>query len=277
MELGKYNLLTILRASDPGFYLVNDADEEVLLPNAYITEEMKIGDELDVFIYKDSDDRPVATTLTPYVKLEEFAFLKVKEVNKFGAFLDWGLPKDLMVPFAEQLIKMEEGKSYLIFLIVDEDSQRLIGSAKVNEFIYTDKIELSPGEKVDLLLYKMTDLGMHAIVNNNYHGLIFHSDIHKKIYPGDKISAYVKQVREDGKIDLSLNPIGFTNSIDKFSQIVIDALNDNGGFLNLTDKTSPEIINKMLGMSKKAFKNAIGNLYKQKLIDLSKEGINLKK
>ncbi len=277
MELGKFNLLTILRASDPGLYLVNDADEEVLLPNAYVTEEMKIGDELDVFIYKDSDDRPVATTLTPYVKLEEFAFLKVKEVNKFGAFLDWGLPKDLMVPFAEQLIKMEEGKSYLIFLIVDEDSQRLIGSAKVNEFVYTDKIELSPSEKVDLLLYKMTDLGMHAIVNNNYHGLIFHSDIHRKIYPGDKISAYVKQVREDGKIDLSLNPIGFTNSIDKFSQIVIDTLNDNGGFLNLTDKTSPEIINKMLGMSKKAFKNAVGNLYKQKLIDLSKEGINLKK
>jgi len=277
MELGKFNLLTILRASEPGLYLVDDNDDEVLLPNAYVTEEMKIGDELDVFLYKDSDDRPVATTLTPYVKLEEFAFLKVKEVNRFGAFLDWGLPKDLLVPFAEQLIKMEEGKSYLIFLIVDEESQRLIGSAKVNEFVYTDKIELKPGEKVDLLLYKMTDLGMHAIVNNNYHGLIFHSDLHRKIYPGDKISAYVKQVREDGKIDLSLNPIGFTNSIDKFSQIIIDALNENSGFMNLTDKTSPEIIKEMLGMSKKAFKNAIGNLYKQKLIELSDEGIKLKK
>ena len=277
MELGKFNLLTILRASEPGLYLVDDNDDEVLLPNAYVSEEMKIGDELDVFIYKDSDDRLVATTLTPYVQLEEFAFLKVKEVNKYGAFLDWGLPKDLMVPFAEQLIKMEEGKSYLIFLIVDEDSQRLIGSAKVNEFVFTDKIDLSRGEKVDLLLYKKTDLGMHAVVNNNYHGLIFHSDIHKKIYPGDKISAYVKQVREDGKIDLSLNPIGFANSIDKFSQTIIDALNENSGFLNLTDKTSPEIINQMLGMSKKAFKNAVGNLYKQKLIELSDEGIKLKK
>ena len=277
MELGKFNLLTILRASEPGLYLVDDNDDEVLLPNAYVTEEMKIGDELDVFLYKDSDDRLVATTLTPYVQLEEFAFLKVKEVNRFGAFLDWGLPKDLLVPFAEQLIKMEEGKSYLIFLIVDEESQRLIGSAKVNEFVYTDKIELKPGEKVDLLLYKMTDLGMHAIVNNNYHGLIFHSDLHKKIYPGDKISAYVKQVREDGKIDLSLNPIGFTNSIDKFSQIIIDTLNENSGFMNLTDKTSPEIIKEMLGMSKKAFKNAIGNLYKQKLIEISDEGIKLKK
>lgn len=276
MKLGEFNLLTILRASEPGLYLVDANDDEVLLPNAYVTEEMKIGDELDVFLYKDSEDRLVATTIAPFVKLEEFAFLKVKEVNRYGAFLDWGLPKDLMVPFSEQLIKMEEDKSYLIFLIVDEDSQRLIGSAKVNEFVYTDKIDFSVGEKVDLLLYKMTDLGMHAIVNNNYHGLIFHSDIHKKIYPGDKISAYVKQIREDGKIDLSLNPIGFTNSIDKFAQIVIDALNENSGFLNLTDKTSPEIINKMLGMSKKAFKNAIGNLYKQKLIELSDEGIKLK-
>jgi len=209
MEIGEINKLTVARTTDNGCYLEDNEGNEVLLPNAYVTNDLNIEDEIEVFIYKDSEDRIVATTLKPYVQLEQFAFLQVKEVNQYGAFLDWGLPKDLMVPFAEQNKKMEEGKSYLIFLIKDEQTDRLVGSAKVNEYVYFEDIDVKQGDEVDLLLYTSTDLGINAIVNNMYKGLIFTSDIHKNIKAGDKIKGYVKQVREDGKIDIQLEPIGY--------------------------------------------------------------------
>ncbi|MBC8486764.1 MAG: GntR family transcriptional regulator [Bacteroidetes bacterium] len=275
MEIGKINKLTVARTTDFGYYLIDDAGNEVLLPNAYVTDDLNIADDIEVFIYKDSEDRIVATTLKPYVQLEEFAFLQVKEVNTYGAFMDWGLPKDLMVPFAEQTKKMEEGKWYLIFLIKDEQTDRLIGSGKVNKFVYTNDIDVKQGDEVDLLLYKMTELGMNAIVNNIYKGLIFTSDIHKNIQPGDRIKGYVKQVREDGKIDILLEPIGYENSIDKNSGIILSVLKENNGFLDLTDKSFPEDIKHKLGLSKKAFKKGLGNLYKQKIVELNEDGIKL--
>ncbi|MCD4791077.1 MAG: GntR family transcriptional regulator, partial [Bacteroidales bacterium] len=248
---------------------------EVLLPNAYVTDDLNIEDEIEVFVYKDSEDRIVATTLKPYVQLEEFAFLQVKEVNKYGAFMDWGLPKDLMVPFAEQTKKMEGKKWYLIFLIKDEQTDRLIGSGKVNKFVNFKDIDVKQGDEVDLLLYKMTELGMNTIVNNIYKGLIFTSNIHKNIQPGDRIKGYVKQVREDGKIDILLEPIGYENSIDKNSGIILSVLKENNGFLDLTDKSAPEDIKHKLGLSKKAFKKGLGNLYKQKIVELNEDGIKL--
>ena len=275
MEIGRTNKLKAARATDNGFYLEDNENNEVLLPNAYVDENLSIGDEIGVFIYRDSEDRIVATTLKPYVQLEEFAFLQVKEVNKYGAFMDWGLLKDLMVPFAEQPEKMEEGEWYLVFLLKDEQTQRLIGSAGVNEFVYSDEIDVKMGDEVDLLLYKMTDLGMNCIVNNMYKGLIFESDIHKNIRPGDKLNGYVKQVREDGKIDIRLEPIGYENSIDKNSDIILSAIKEKEGFLNLTDKSNPEDIKSALGLSKKAFKKALGNLYKKKMIELKEDGIKL--
>lgn len=275
MELGKINKLTIVRPTEYGYFLEDEEGNEVLLPNAYVTDELKLQDTIEVFLYNDSEDRITATTLMPYVQLEEFAYLKVKEVNNIGAFMDWGLPKDLLVPFSEQHKRMKEGEWHLIFMLKDEMTDRLIGSAKINNYLYFDDIDLKTGDEVDLLLYDKTDLGMNAIVNNMYKGLIFSSDIHKSIKPGDKIKGYVKKVRDDGKIDLSLEPIGFKQSIDKNTSVLLDALQANNGFLNLTDKSLPGDINRILGMSKKAFKRAVGNLYKQKKITLSEKGIKL--
>ncbi len=275
MEIGIINKLIAARSTDNGYYLTDNDGNEVLLPNAYVDDDLKIGDEIEVFVYKDSEDRIVATTLKPYVQFEEFAYLKVKEVNDYGAFMDWGLPKDLMVPFAEQTEKMKEGNWYLIFLLEDEQTERLIGSSKVNEFTFTTEIDVNTGDEVDLLLYNMTELGMNVIVNNMYKGLIFKSDIHKNIKPGDRIKGFVKQVREDGKIDIILEPAGYKNSIDPNSDIILSALKENDGFLNLTDKSAPEDIKRILGLSKKAFKNGLGNLYKQKIVELNKDGIKL--
>lgn len=277
MEIGKTNKLIVTRTTENGCYLEDVANNEVLLPNAYVTDDIGIGDEIEVFIYKDSEDRIVATTLKPYVQFEEFAYLQVKEVNDYGAFMDWGLSKDLMVPFAEQTVKMEAGKWYLIFLLEDEETERLIGSTKVKDFIFTKDIDVKKGDEVDLLLYETTELGMNAIVNNMYKGLIFNSNIHKNIQPGDKIKGYVKQVREDGKIDLLLEPEGYEKNIDKNSEIILFALKENKGFLKLTDKSPPEDIKKLLGLSKKAFKKSLGYLYKQKIIEINTDRIKLHK
>jgi predicted RNA-binding protein (virulence factor B family) len=277
MEIGKINKLTVARRTDNGCYLEDENENEVLLPNAYVSDDLKISDEIEVFVYKDSEDRIVATTLKPYIQFEEFAYLKVKEVNDYGAFIDWGLPKDLMVPFAEQTVKMTEGNWYLIFLLEDTETERLIGSNKIKDFLFFKDIDVKEGDEVDLLLYDMTELGMNAVVNNLYKGLIFKSDIHKKIKPGDRIKGYVKQVREDGKIDIILEPAGYEKSVEHNTQIIITALEKSNGFLNITDKNTPEEINSALGLSKKAFKKALGKLYKEKKIELNEKGINLLK
>lgn len=275
MEIGKVNRLKVARDTDFGFYLVDEDRNEVLLPNAYVSDDLKINDEIEVFIYKDSEDRIVATTLKPYAELNKFAFLEAKEVNKFGAFMDWGLPKDLMVPYAEQNEQLHEGEWYLIYLQRDEKTDRLFGSNKINRFVKFKDIDVKPGDEVDLLLYRISDLGMSVIVNNSYKGLIFRSDIHKNIQPGDRIKGFVKKLRPDGKIDISLEPIGYEKSIDKNANIILTALKEDRGFLNLTDKSAPEEIKHILGLSKKAFKKGLGFLYKQKIVEIKEDGIKL--
>ncbi len=275
MEIGKINKLKVDRFTDMGYYLVDDDKDEVLLPNTFLTESINIGDQIDSFVYTDLDGRMVATTTIPHIQLDQFAYLKVNKTKKGDVFMDWGMPDDLRVPFAEQSQKMLIENWYLIFLHQDENTGELMGSNKINDFVFFDEIDLKIGDKVDLLLYKLTDLGMNVIVNNLFKGLIFNSDIHKTIHPGDKIKGYIKLIREDGKIDLLLEPLGYKKSIDHNSEIILKTLKLNDGFIELTDKSSPEEIKLQLGLSKKAFKRGLGSLYKQKSIEIYKDGIKL--
>jgi hypothetical protein len=273
MEIGITQKLKAVKATEKGFYLEDETKNEILLPKTENIDALSIGDFIEVFVYTNSKGKPIATLKKPLVELDEFAYLKVKKVSKEGAYLDWGLEQDLLVPFEEQLDEMEEGKGYLIFVLLDEKTGQLFASCNENEFVFFDEIDVKVGDEVDLLLYKTTDLGMNAIVNNKYKGLIFRSDIHRIIQPGNQIKGYVKQVREDGKIDLLLEPLGYKKSIDNYTEIILEKLAENNGFLDLTDKSNSETIKYILGMSKKAFKRTIGNLYKNKKITIEEDGI----
>ncbi len=275
MEIGTINKLKVVRKTEYGYELQDEEKNEVFLSRSLVNDELNIDDDKEVFIYKDAKDRIVATTLKPNIQLGEFAYLKVREISKHGTFMDWGLPKDLMIPYDEQKERMKEENWYIIYMLKDEKNNRLFGSNKVSKYLINNDIDVKQGDEVDLLLYKMNDLGMSTIVNNKYNGLIFTSDIHKNLYPGDKIKGYVKQVREDGKIDIVLEPIGYKKSIDKNSEIILTALKQNEGFLELTDKSTPEDIKHQLGLSKKAFKRSLGNLYKQKIVEIYNDGIKL--
>lgn len=275
MQIGKTNILKAHRTTENGCYLIDENGEEVLLPNAYVPQDLKLGEFLSVFVYLDNLQRITATTLKPKIEVESFAFLEVMDVNNMGAFLDIGLAKQLLVPYAEQATRLNKGDKQVFYMHLDEKTNRLIGSTKLNDFLFDEDVNLKPGEKVNLLCYKQTNLGMNAIVNQLFKGLVFHSDIHQKLNIGDALTGYVKQVRKDGKVDVVLEPVGYKNTIDKNSQLILDALKANKGVLNLTDKSSPEAINKVLGMSKKNFKKGLGNLYKQKLVKLDKDATRL--
>ena len=277
MEIGKSNSLKAARTTENGCYLMDEKGNEVLLPNAYVPDSLKLGDQLEVFVYKDNEQRPVATTLKPKIQVDEFAYLEVKDVNKAGAFIDMGVVKQLLVPYSEQPIKMEEGEKYVVFCLVDEETDRLIGSAQLEDFIFTEDLDVVEGDEVELLVYKRSDLGMSVIVNQMYQGLIFHSEVHQPIAIGDKLKGYVKNARADGKLDIVLRPQGYRNEIDSVTQSVLDILNKEGGFFKYHDKSDPEEIKSVFKMSKKAFKRALGNLYKNRIVELSKDGTKLLK
>lgn len=273
MELGTFNKLRIARLTEFGFFLEDQEANEVLMPNAYVTPNMKIGDDIEVFIYNDSEDRVVATTITPKIKLDSFGYLQVKAVSQYGVFMDWGLPKDLMVPYREQIKEMKEGERYVVFLTLDEQTDRLIASTKIDDFLFFDDIKLHIGQEVDLLPYEVTDLGVLAIVDNLYRGLIFHSDIHKDLKVGTYVKGFVKQIREDGKVDISLDPVGYRANVDPNAEMILKKLAENNGFLPYNDKTDSDEINRIFGISKKNFKKAVGNLYRRKKILLENDGI----
>jgi len=274
IQLGIFSTLTAIRQKKQGVYLVDDDGDEVLLPNKYIPEDLKPGDKLSVFVYTDSEDRLVATTVRPKILLHEFACLRVNQVTPFGAFLDWGLEKDLFVPFKEQRVKMKEGQSHIIYLYNDEESDRLVGSARINRFLEKENISVREGEEVDLLIGKATPLGMNVIINNLYAGLIFKNEIFQNLDMGDRIKGYVKKIRPDNKIDVSLQKQGYGN-IEPSADRILDYLKVNNGRLGLTDKSPAPEIMAICQMSKKSFKKAIGALYKKKLIRLEKDGIYL--
>jgi len=273
MENGKVNKLKIARIDEQGYYLSNDKNEEVLLPLDNVEGSPAIGDEIDVFIYKDKT--LIVSSKLPFVQLEEFANLKVKAVNEFGALVDWGLDTDLLVPFDEQISEMKEGQYYVLFVYEDEETGRFYGSQRVDEFVFFDEVDVKRGDEVDLLLHRESDLGVNVIVNNLFKGLVFKSDLHKKVKMGDRTKGYVKQVREDGKIDILLEPLGYKESVVSNTQTVLNVLNAHKNFIPLTDKSDPNDVKRILGLSKKAFKRAVGHLYKQKKIDIREDGIYL--
>ncbi|MEQ8582882.1 MAG: S1-like domain-containing RNA-binding protein [Marinoscillum sp.] len=274
VEIGRINSLEVLKSTEQGLYL-GDSVEEILLPNKYIPEGLKIGDFIDVFIYTDSEDRLIATTLTPNIMRGEFAYLKVKDATSFGTFMDWGLEKDLLVPFKEQLERMDVGKSYLVYMYLDNVTDRLVGSTHLNKFVEHDHIELEEGEEVQILVGNDTDLGFQCIVNGKYKGLVYKNQIFKDIQPGDLTSAFVKQIRPDNKIDLVLERTGH-ESIEPNAEKLFEVLKKSDGFLPLHDKSEPEEIKRLLQMSKKNFKKALGTLYKKRLVTLDDKGVTLK-
>ena len=274
VELGKYNQLEVVKAVDFGVYLNGGDDGEILLPSRYVPENCKPGDVLDVFIYLDNEERLIATTLQPFVLVGEFACLEVAWVNEYGAFLDWGLMKDLFVPFREQKMKMQKGHRYVVHAHVDEDSYRIMASAKVERYLSKDMPEYQSGQEVEVMVWQKTDLGYKVIVDNKFGGLVYRKEIFKALEPGMRLPAYVRQVREDGKIDLTLQKDG-AQKVGDFSEILLQYIKDHDGFTPLNDKSAAEEIYDAFGVSKKTFKKAVGDLYKKRLIVLLEGGIRL--
>lgn len=273
LSLGRFNRLTIVRRAEQGLYL-SGGPEDILLPNRYVPDGAEIGDEIDVFVYLDNEERLIATTETPKAQVGDFAWLQVAWVNNFGAFLDWGLMKDLFVPFREQKMKMQKGKSYLVHLHIDPESYRIMASAKVERYLSTDFPPYHGGDEVDILVWQKTDLGFKAIVENRFSGMLFDAEIFRQLHSGDRLKAYVKQVRPDGKIDLSLQKKG-QKAVHDFSNTLLEHLQNNGGFTPLGDKSPAEEIYALFGVSKKVFKKAVGDLYKQHLITIEPQGLRL--
>jgi predicted RNA-binding protein (virulence factor B family) len=273
MNIGQYNELTILRFTAPGAYLSDDQDNDVLLPGKYITDDMHEGEIVSVFIYKDSEDRVVATTENPKIVLEEFAYLKVKEVNAFGAFLDWGLEKDLMVPFKEQNQLMEEGKYYLVTLQLDQLTDRLYASTKVNRYFKECTDSELINQEMDIMIGDTTDLGIKVVVANLYAGIIYRNDVSRPLRRGSFEKGYIYTIREDGKVDVRLEKAGF-EKFDEAAERLLEMLQERK-ILYLSDKSDPDQIREEVGMSKKTFKQAIGKLYKARRITISENSIEI--
>lgn len=275
MQIGEYHELKMERSTDYGVYLQNEEGEEVLLPNKYVPEEWNVGEMIKVFVYLDHEERPVATTLEPKIKLDRFAMLKCVEVSKFGAFLDWGLEKHLFVPFKEQVVPMQKGESYLVFCYLDLETERLAASSKVHAFLDNSELTVKPFEEVNLLVSNETDIGFNVIINELHLGLLYKDEVFQPLKEGDPLKGFIKKIREDHKIDVSLQRPGY-RSIEPNADKIMEVLQNEGGYLALTDKSAPEKIKQQLQMSKKSFKRAAGNLYKQRIIDIKDDGLYLK-
>jgi predicted RNA-binding protein (virulence factor B family) len=275
ISIGKKNRLRIVKEVDFGIYLDGEDMGEILLPLRYLPETYEIDDMLDVFIYLDSEDRIIASTEEPYAEAGSFAFLKVVDVNEIGAFLDWGLPKDLFVPFREQKEKMLKGKSYVVFIYID-NSNRIAASSNLDRFANTDASCFEDNQEVRLLICDQTDMGYKAVINNSHMGVLYSNEIFQKIAIGDQVKGFIKKIRDDGKIDLSLERPGPAKVIN-LSREIFNLLTEQGGLLSVTDKSPAEEIHALLGVSKKTYKKALGSLYKKRLITIEKDGIKLSK
>ncbi|PSR12371.1 MAG: GntR family transcriptional regulator [Bacteroidetes bacterium] len=275
IAIGEYSELTILRETSVGLFLGDDEGEDVLLPNKYCPEKFDIGDKIRVFVYLDYDERKVATNLTPKINLHEFALLEVTAVANVGAFLDWGMEKNLMVPFKEQRQKMEVGRWYIVYLDIDEQTNRLYASNRIEKRLQNNTLTVAEGDEVEVLVFQKTDIGFSVIVNNAHKGLLFKNEVFTELRVGDKVTGYVKKIREENKIDIALQPSGYINFIESTSEEVYRVLVANRGFLAVTDKSAPAMIYEKFGISKKAFKKAVGDLYKQRKITIEEGGIRV--
>lgn len=274
VEIGKYNTLKIVKDLDFGVYLDGGDGVEILLPARYVPKNVKPGDEVEVFIYHDNEGRLIATTAKPLAQVGEFQFMEVKSVNNTGAFLEWGLMKDLLVPFKEQKMPMREGKWYLVYVHVDHVTGRIVASARVDKYLDNVIPDYSFNQEVDLLVAEETEIGYKVIINNTHWGLVYHSEVFQRLEKGEHVKGYIKEVREDEKIDVSLTPLGY-QKVEGISKIILDSLKAQGGYIAVHDKSEPELIYSLFRCSKKAFKQAIGALYKQKIINIETEGIRL--
>lgn len=272
VEIGKYNRLTVKKLVDFGLYLDGGNGVEILLPARYIDSPVQPGDEMDVFVYTDSDDRLIATTEHPYAQVGEFAFLQVVQVNRIGAFLDWGLAKDLLVPFREQKSSMRQGGIYPVYLYLDDASKRVVASAKIEKYIGNTIPGYKRGAEVKALVLQHAEQGFKVVVDNLYSGMLYHNELFREVTVGEEMTAYVKQVREDGKIDLTLSD-RCEERVGTLSERIYDRIAANGGRLSVTDKSSPEEIKALFQCSKKDFKKAIGHLYKERRIAITPEGL----
>lgn len=274
IQVGKYNTLEILRDTEPGLFLGDEDENEVLLPNRYVPETFDIGDTLEVFIYLDNNERLVAVTDKPYIIRDQFAVLRCNAVTPHGAFLDWGMVKELFCPFKEQAFPMKKGGWYLVHCYLDEKTERLVASSKTNRFLDNTELTVAEFDEVDLIVSHPSDIGMNVIVNNKHSGLIYKDNIYKDLSIGDNLKGLVKKIRPGNKIDIALGQIGYRN-IEPNAQRIVEELQDNSGFIALTDKSEPEAIKDRLQMSKKNFKKAVGSLYKDKTITIKPDGIYL--
>ncbi len=273
LQVGRFNRLKVVKEVPFGLYL-ESSKGEILLPKKYIPQNTKVGDELNVFIYTDSEDRLIATTLIPKAEVGDFACLEVVQVTPFGSFLDWGLEKDLFVPLKEQHRKMLLGNKYVVKVVLDQRTERVIGVGKIGAFIEKNYIDLEENDEVQLFVYEETDLGYMCIINAKYVGILYRNEVFKPLAVGENIIGYIKKIREDQKIDLSLRKVGF-RGVQHEQQIILDKLEKSDGFLPYNDDSSPEDIKRVFQMSKKTFKQLIGNLYKQKVITIAQDGIRL--
>jgi predicted RNA-binding protein (virulence factor B family) len=274
--IGKSAKLKITRFTQSGAYFDAENEIEILLPKRYLTEHNKVGDLIDVFVYIDAQNRPIVSTIKPLIKRDEFAYLKCKDVTKHGAFMDWGLEaKDLFVPFKEQKTEFIEGGKYIVYCYFDENTQRLTATAKIAKHLDVVPPEYQVNEQVDVLITNVTDIGFNCIVNNAHFGLVYHDEIYETLTVGQKLQAFVKKIREDSKIDISITPLGVERFESKVPDI-LEFLKSNDGVMFVTDKSDPELIQRTFAMSKKTFKKAIGNLYKNQLIQILPDRIQLR-
>ncbi len=278
IEPGRYNTLRVVKEVDFGLYLDGGEKGEILLPSKYVPEGTAVDDEIEVFVYFDSEDRLIATTEEPYIMAGEFAFLEVKSVNRVGAFLDWGITaKDLLVPFAEQRALMREGGVYLVYAYVDDVTGRIVASARVDKFLDNTPPAYGQNQAVEILVVQETELGYKVIVENSHWGMVYRNEVFSAINPGDYLTGYVKKVREDEKLDIALQPVGYRKAVGDgaISERIVEALRSAGGFLPYGDKTDADTIARTFGCSKKNFKKSLGALYKAHRIVILPEGIRL--
>ncbi|GAX61305.1 nucleic acid binding protein [Candidatus Scalindua japonica] len=273
-KIGVFNNLRVVKEVAFGVYLDGGEHEEILLPNRYVPDNCKVGDNIRVFIYLDSEDRFIATTERPYAMVGDFALLKVVAVESVGAFLDWGLPKDLLVPFSEQFPIMEKGKSYIVKIYVDKKSNRIAATTRLDRYLDNIPGNFNAGQEVELLICNQTDIGYKAIINGTHWGVLYSNEVFQTLKSGQKIKGYIKKVRDDNKIDLSLHKPGY-EKVDDVTETILTVLKEQGGYIPVTDKSSPETIYKLFGVSKKTYKKAIGAIYKKKLITIENDGIKL--
>lgn len=274
IKLGDYNVLKIIKRVDFGLYLDGEEAGEILLPQRYVPKNAKIDDEIEVFLYLDQEERLIATTEKPLAKVGDFACLECAWVNQYGAFLNWGLMKDLFCPFREQKKNMERGQKYIVHVHLDEESNRIMASAKIERFLTDEIPPYQNGDEVELLIWQQTELGFKVIIDNAFEGLVYAEQIFKPIRMGDRMKGYIYNVRGDGKIDVTLQPTGHQHSLD-FAETLLQYLQTHGGQCELGDKSDAEIIKQRFQVSKKVYKRAIGDLYKRRLITIKEDGIKL--